>query len=164
MSLFRWTRWKLQKASKTKTMGKRMIRSLTLPWHHSMVKKHSSNLFPTPTFLLFSTPKQSPKEGWSTQWSTSTRAASRLVQGITSRMLRSMEGVLRLASAWGARTGRDRGGAQGHLGNGVERVREEGSWKKMNRKGGRQGKWWQHTSAETLLCTFTRLWPIKWLK
>lgn len=52
-----------------------------------------------------------------------------------------MEGALKLASAWGARTGRDEGGAQGHRGNGVQRGREEGSWKKRNGKGGRQGRW-----------------------
>lgn len=33
-----------------------------------------------------------------------------------------MEGALKLASAWGVRTGRDGGGAQGHRGNGVQRV------------------------------------------
>lgn len=69
------------------------------------------------------------------------KSSFKAVQGITSRMLRSMEGVLKLASAWGARTGRDGGGAQGHRGNGVERVREEGSWRKRNGKGGRQGRW-----------------------
>lgn len=92
------------------------------------------------------------------------KSTFKAVLGITSRMPRSPEGVLKVAFALDGRTWRDRGGAQGHGGNGIEGVTEEGSWRKRNGKGGRQGKWRQHTSIETLLCTFTRLWPVKCLK
>lgn len=118
-----------------------MIRSLMLPWHNSMVKEHNSNLSPTPTFLLFSTPQQSLKEGWSTTVKHIYKSGFKAVQCITSRMLRYMEGVLKLASAWGAGTDRDGGGAQGRRwGSGTSwkrsresergRLIEETEWKR----------------------------------
>lgn len=66
------------------------------------------------------------------------KSSFKAVQGITSRMLRSMEGVLKLASAWGARAGRDGGGAQGHRGNG-ELERKAHGGKRMEKVGGRVG-------------------------
>lgn len=167
-----------KKQKQRKRMRKSLSREVDSCYHGTLARLKSTELwvnlpppanFPSaPPSLPYSTPFTCPRGGLECLVEHIHERCSRARQGwrdTSSWMLGSREEALKLAPAWVTGTGE--WGREGKGGS-VEEEQIKWGWEicrgegMLGGRGGRKG-WWQHTSTETPLCTFTRLWQIKCL-